>query len=230
MKIKYSGILLLVAGAVVTNYANAASCTTGPSSSLSTTDLKIGSSEANDCAGIYAGNDTGNGGTALTNLNNGLFDTAPYNDGDSSIQWGILTKSDSAAQTYLTIKFTLTAANTPDGGWTLAWEDTDTGTPLNYTFQLDLAFSLKASTSYALYYFDDVNFGSNGNTSGTYHVSWKGNENAGANAGLSHLSLFARAASSDLPPPPQEIPEPSLLALLGVGLLGFGLKRKQVNA
>ena len=53
--------------------------------------------------------------------------------------------------------------------------------------------------------------------------SWSTPLNNGGNqAGLSHLTFYDTGST-----PPQEIPEPGILALLGLGLLGIGAARRQ---
>lgn len=225
----------MLAGSSAFNYANATSCATS-GAPLTREDATWNTVISDDCAGPYDGNDYNNGnGTGLTNLNGGLFDSAVFTS-DPGSTWSKLVSDDTdnsgnTSGTLNGIQFTLDSGQkVTSGTWNLSWVDTNGSAPMNLPIQIDFAVALKGATSYALYFFNDKTFGTDGTGSGTFNISF---ENNGANnPALSHLSIYVRdpVQLPQGPRPPREVPEPSVLALLGIGLLSisksFGRKQR----
>lgn len=90
-----------------------------------------------------------------------------------------------------------------------------------------LVIVLKASSGFALYYFDfsnnpDFNLAEVYNFKGTFNTGAFQNKD-GTWQGLSHASVHVGD------PLGSSIPEPALLSLIGLGLLGLGFMRKSAN-
>jgi hypothetical protein len=73
----------------------------------------------------------------------------------------------------------------------------------------EMVLAFKQGAEYAYYYF--MNDGA-----GVYNLSWA----VGNGLDFSHLTVFVRGERT-------EVPEPGTLALLGLGLVGFGLARRR---
>jgi hypothetical protein len=188
------------------------STTTTPTSSLTCnlTDVSIGGINATDCQGPLSGNDTGAGNPLLTALNQGLFDVG------SNVTWDLVGKSDSNQNN----NFGFQAQNGSNiGSWSLGEE---LGSGLN-TFVI----SLKSSTSYSAYLFQDIDFSQTGleGIFNTIGVSLAGNGKQGKD--LSHASIF-KATYVTIPETPKRVPEPATVIALGFCAMGAlkGLKKK----
>lgn len=191
-------------------YCSASTPTTsnGPDNSQATSDLTFNGSNATDCYGLVATNES------LTLIN-------ALNWGGN---WTLLDKTDDigAGSLFQSLSFTLTSdTSKPDGSWVLMVNDAAGG--LNLPTYMDLVFALKAADFYAAYLFTGVLV--DGVDSGTYHISW--NNNGGQVAGFSHMGLYGRAGSNGGGTPPLSIPEPGVILLLGAGLVGLGLARRR---
>lgn len=157
-----------------------------------------------DCAGAFQGNDTGSGNPLLTALNNGLFSGYNSNAG----VWQLLGKSDEGA---------FKASETTSGNWSLL-----NGQSLNSPF----VFSIKASTSFSAYLFEDAKNVTGGSFT-TKGVSVNGKGNAQE---LSHASLFVFKPNTPVTPTPTAVPEP--FTILGTAVaagVGYTLKRRRAN-
>jgi hypothetical protein len=161
-------------------------------------DISLGGVFATACDGPNAGNDTGDKGSLLPDLNNGLFSSFV----GTGVEWSLAGKSDENP-------FAITATKgSSSGTWGL-------GAALaSNTFVV----SLKAGNAYTAYLFKDYDF-SKGLTGvfNTIGVASDGTGNAGK--GLSHASLFVPKTGTN--PPPTSVPEPA--SLLGLGLVASGM-------
>ena len=167
---------------------------------LVVSDMTFNGNDADDCYGVVMENDDG-----------GNVWTTPG--------WLLFGKDD-ASQTIGGIDFTLTSGTLGDtsGVWDLSWEEV--GLP-GYDLSLDFVGVLKASDRFASYLFSDLNFTADGSGDGTWEISYI--NNGGQIPSLSHLSLYYKNAEGGKPPGGGPIPEPSFIALFGMGLLGMGL-------
>ncbi|MBE9052706.1 PEP-CTERM sorting domain-containing protein [Nostocales cyanobacterium LEGE 11386] len=176
--------------------------TTSSSVKCSLTDVFIGSVSASACQGPFSGNDTGAGNPLLTELNNGLFNVG------TNVTWELVGKSDSSQNN----QFGFQAQNdSSTGTWSLD-QALDSGPS---TFVI----SLKSSTSYSAYLFQNINLSQTGleGIFNTIGVSLAGNGKSGKD--LSHASLF-KASYVTIPETPQRTPEPATIAALGFCVVG----------
>lgn len=166
--------------ALFTTASWAASC--GTSANLSTENVFITSInstavniEATDCAGTFAGNDTGDKGTLLANLNGGIF--SGFED-----DWSIYGKSDEDA--------TVSADEAKKGSWTIDY--------LTKAYSV-FALSLKGGTSYVVYLFD-LRPGSAMTAEGTFKTLGLLN-NGGRTPDLSHMTVAVFDTPAPVPLP-----------------------------
>ena len=84
-----------------------------------------------------------------------------------------------------------------------------------------LYYSFKAATEFALYY-------ANGETSGTWTIDWEvGNPRKPNTPDLSHIAFWTAKGTPPVDPP-NPVPEPGTLALVGLGLASIaGYRRKR---
>ncbi len=193
------GLALAFAASV----ASAATC--GTSSGLDTTNVIITSIDsspasiaASDCAGVFAGNDTGNQGTLLSNLNSGIF--AGF-IGD----WSIYGKSDEDAS--------VSASETNNGSWSIDY--------LTKSYSV-FALSLKAANGYAVYLFD-LSPGSAMDLAGTFKTLGFQAGNSPNSPDLSHMTVAVYGDGVSAVP----LPAAGWLMLAGIGGLAALRRRKR---
>ncbi len=219
-----------IAGAVLTMMAGTANaigyCSAGTQTSgLAVGDVTFNTVASNDCYGVV---DLANQNPdTITNFanNNNLWTPGP---------WDFLVRDDnstgnSGPVSYGDITFTLAASQGANGQpipseWTLTVTDNDLNNPPSIPFMMDFLVYLHAGSNSAYYLFDDRLI--NTDNTGTFQITFTaGNGNSNSFPGLSGLSLLAR--DLDDINPPVVIPEPSLIMLLGIGLLGLAATRRR---
>jgi hypothetical protein len=169
------------------------------------TDAQGNTYSANAAFGLFAGNDTGNQGTALPYLNSGALGEE-FDD----IEWTYAGKSEANELNPFTIA-------TPDGttSGTLTFDEVYSGA---------FAISLKAGNNHAIYVFEELS----NIVSITYTTQAFVNHQGNAKA-LSHASLFVGQPTLPSPEPtPFSNPEPTSLVIfaLGAATLGLGYRRR----
>ncbi|WP_404358288.1 PEP-CTERM sorting domain-containing protein [Methylotuvimicrobium sp. KM1] len=184
---------------------------------LSVEDVTFKGNNANDCYG-FIDTSAGPGG-------NPTSDTVWADTG-----WTQFAKDESGTSgdiegTVLGIEFTLSASTfaSNSGTWLLAWEKVDEP---GYDLKMDVVANLKAANGSASYLFEDLTFTSNGNGSGAWEITFAG-PGQGDNPSLSNMTLWYQNATSTPPnggggPGGGQVPEPHLILLMGIGLVGFG--------
>jgi len=186
--IKTTALAALFAGAMMGGAASAATCSV---SDVTITSLGAPDIVATSCSAAISGNDTGNGGTLLTNLNDGLF--ADFTD-----DWSLFGKSDDSGSGVL-------ADEEKVGEWSV-----DFGSAAYSVF----ALSLKASTYYAVYLFD-LRPDMYSMLGGEFSVFIT--NNGGQTADLSHLTVATFGTPAPVPLPAAGLL--LLGALGGLGLM-----------
>ncbi|MBW4446534.1 MAG: PEP-CTERM sorting domain-containing protein [Spirirestis rafaelensis WJT71-NPBG6] len=167
-------------------------------------NISLGGTAATDCKGPFEGNDTGDKGTLLHALNQGLFASSV----GSNLDWILDGKSDES-------NLSIQADNSNIGNWSLK-QPLSSGT---------FVISLKSSTAYSAYLFKDIDFSKPGGLQGIFNtigVALNGSGDAGKD--LSHASLFVPKVPSG---PGTKVPEPSALIGLGLVLGGMVVARRK---
>lgn len=197
--------------------------------------MTFNSVSSNDCYGLVEGNDD-------TTLINAITDANGINWQDTTNPWLFAARdniggADTSNQLFgwLTFELATNTTGTPDT-WTLNWTDNDSTAAPNLPVTIDFIGVLKGSPGYAAYLFlnktlvetDPPAGAGSGQGTGTFQISFL---NPGGNIpDLSHLSIYARLTEGSTGQ--TQIPEPNMLALLGIGLLGFAgtsLRRRKVR-
>lgn len=187
---------------------------------LSIEDVTFRGADSDDCYGVIT---TGSGGNV---------------DGDNvwaTTGWLLLAKVDASSSSSSTvngIRFTLTAdigengQPTPDD-WLLSWSLVPGEQP-GFDLTMDIVANFKASNQSASYLFEDEKFTANPlSGEGTFKISYL---KSGNFPNLSNVTVWYQDPTWTQPngggpgggPGGGQVPEPHLILLMGIGLLGFG--------
>jgi len=188
---------------------------------LSVTDVAFRSQDADDCYGVITTSQGGN-----INGSNVWATTG----------WLELANDTGTSSTVNGIKFALTAdigqnGQATPGDWLLSWSLVPGGSP-GFDLTMDIAANFKASNRSASYLFENEIFTATPlNGAGTFKISYV--NNGGQFPGLSNMSVwYQNPTHTDPGGPPSQVPEPGMILLMGIGLLGYGFTRirKTTNA
>ncbi|MCQ8103201.1 PEP-CTERM sorting domain-containing protein [Methylomonas sp. SURF-2] len=224
-KIILASSLLMLAGTGI-NTAHATSC--------AVTEVSLGTNPTINADACYGYTTFGSPAVELNTLNTAAlptFSSSTYGSGsftevfNTSPQTGI----------FNSIQLTLTGVNVGANvdTFTFSWADTNGAALPNLPLYIDLVFSFKAGSTQssnggagiAYFFFNDFLLTSTPtSTTGSFDLV--------VQQGLSHNALYARTSDKTVPSCltnpalcDEDLPEPGSIALLGIGLFGFGVQR-----
>ena len=201
----------LLMGLAFSGTAAAAAQFCAASSTLDVTDVTWEGTNSNDCYGIVTSTNVAD--TTLQAALNAEPLLSAWGGG-----WSFVVKDDneslSNTGSFAGVNFTLDAdVGSVEGNWTLSWSGA-----LPKTFDMVVTLKGGGGTNWVAYLFNAVDFPVNP-ASGTGTFLIKIPVGIGNPSELSGLSLFMRDSVS--------VPEPSTLALLGLGMLALGMVRRR---
>lgn len=247
MKLSQLVTCFALAGASVGTFAAPVAAVPGY---CNTSGLPTGVTQGTPGAGLVVGNMTLNGGSAtncfghvdigngespadITNFANAPRPTAGLWGGN----WGFIVRDDGSNPSYSGVfsgfSFAFSAAQgSTNGDWTLTVTDLTPGVSPYLPITLDLLVYVKGGNGGDFFFFNDKELMET--NPGKYQLSFIQGQGANAGvAGLSGFSLLARdltgsecpRTNPDCKTPPNEIPEPGSLALVGLALFAAGAAR-----
>ncbi len=222
MKTKLSSVITSALLATTVIGFSAVDAQAKPTSCTASTVALKGISYTN-CEGQFSGNDTGSG-SLINDLNDGkIFSKENLFDVNEDL-WSLAGKSDGESG-----MFNFKADNNfTSGNWSLNGNlDKLFGADLTATF----AVSFKAATNYSVYLFKDFQITAAdlaaGKVVGNFTTNGVSLNGGGKAQALSHASLWVYNGKEETYQPPNEVPEPSAVAALGLLATGMlGMRKK----